>query len=432
MSRRSLSTVMVAATVLKRANDFALRVVSATFLLGLLSGVPVSSASTPAVSPDYAAGSALRPVSQSELEALLAKTARDLHVPGAVVHLRTPQAEFAAGYGTTRLGSGIRPRSHTFFRIASITKTMTSAVILQLAQEGKLRLGDRISKYVPGVPNGANITLAELLEMRSGLYDYTSAPEMAGFLDRHPTKVWTPEELLAIAFARPPNFAPGTAYEYSNTNYALLGLVAEKVDCRPLAMAMRERLFRPLGMRNTLLPPSTSNRIPDPYSHGYLYGSSSVVTTGIPNPPYDAKFLAAVEAGKIQPKDYTGVNHSFATAAGGVISTANDLDTWIRALVGGRVLNAKYQRIWRDSLKPATNGLDYGYGINRLRWGHNTFYLHGGETVGYNSEAGYDPVNRLTLVLWTNLTVSPTDKLTANALMLKVLDRIYKQSPLKP
>ena len=195
---------------------------------------------------------------------------------------------------------------------------------------------------------------------------------------------------------------------------------------------MRERLFRPLGMKDTLLPPSTSNRIPEPYTHGYLYGSSSVITTGIPDPPYTPAFIAAVEAGKIQPNDYTGVNPSFATAAGGVISTADDLETWIRALVGGRVLNAKYQRIWRDSLKPASNGLDYGYGINRFSWGHNNFYLHGGETVGYNSEAGYDPANKLTLVLWTNLTVSPTDKLTANVLMLKVLDRVYKQSPLKP
>ena len=387
---------------------------------------------TAAASPDSAAGSGLRPITRTALQALLAETARELHVPGAVVLLRTPQGEFTATYGTTQLGTQIRPRADTHFRIASITKTMTSAVILQLAQEGKLRLGDRISKYVSGVPNGHNITLAELLEMRSGLYDYTSAPEMAGYFDNQPTKVWTPRELLAIAFARPPNFPPGTAYEYSNTNYVLLGLVVEKVDRRSLATAMKERLFRPLGLKNTVLPARTSNSIPKPYSHGYLYGSSSVITTGIPSPPYTPAFIAAVEAGKIQPKDYTDVNHSFATAAGGVISTADDLDTWIRALVGGRVLNAKYQRIWRNSLKPAGGGLDYGYGINLLRWGHNTFYLHGGETVGYNSEAGHDPVNKLTLVLWTNLTVSPTDKLTANALMLKVLDRIYKQSPLNP
>ena len=427
MSRQLLSATLVVATVWRRTTAVAAKLVQAALLLGLLSGA--SAATEP---PASTPGAGLRPISRTALQALLAETARELHVPGAVISLRTPQGQFTATYGTTRLGSRIRPQAYTHFRIASITKTMTSAVVLQLAQEGKLRLGDRISKYVAGVPNGHNITLAELLEMRSGLYDYTSAPEMAGFFDHHPTKVWTPREVLAISFARPPNFPPGTAYEYSNTNYALLGLVIEKVDCRSLAEAMRERLFRPLGMKHTFLPPRTSNRIPEPYAHGYLYGSSSVITTGIPNPPYTPAFLAAVEAGKIQPKDYTDVNHSFASAAGGVISTADDLGTWIRALVGGRVFNAKYQRIWRDSLKPADNGLDYGFGINRLSWKHNNFYLHGGETVGFNSEAGYDPVNKLTLVLWTNLTVSPTDKLTANVLMLRVLDRIYKQSPLDP
>ena len=341
---------------------------AAALSLSLLSGVTLSSAAVATAALDSAPGTGLRPITQTALQALLAETARELHIPGAVILLRTPQGELTATYGTTQLGSTIRPRASTHFRIASITKTMTSAVILQLAQEGKLRLRDRISKYVSGVPNGHNITLAELLEMRSGLYDYTSAPEMAGFFDHHPTKVWTPRELLAIAFARPPNFPPGTAYEYSNTNYVLLGLVIEKVDCRSLAAAMEERLFRPLGLKNTILPARTTNSIPEPYSHGYLYGSSSVITTGIPHPPYTSAFLAAVEAGRIQPKDYTNVNHSFATAAGGVISTADDVATWIRALVGGRVLNAKYQRIWRDSLKPASDGLDYGYGINRFSW----------------------------------------------------------------
>ena len=146
------------------------------------------------------------------------------------------------------LGATTPPRADTHFRIASNTKTMTAAVIVQLAQEGKLSLGDPVSKYVPGVPNGDNITIAELLEMRSGLYNYTDAPELSASIDRDPTKVWTPDELLAIAFARPANSPPGTAYEYNNTNYALLGLVAEKVDGRPLATAMQDRLFAPLGM----------------------------------------------------------------------------------------------------------------------------------------------------------------------------------------
>jgi D-alanyl-D-alanine carboxypeptidase len=375
----------------------------------------------------------LRPINQRALQAIVRTSGRELHVPGALVLLRTPQGEFMAAYGTTRLGSRIRPKPFTHFRIASITKTMTSAVILQLAQEGKLRLSDPVSKYVAGVPNGKQITIAMLLKMRSGLFDYISSPEMAPFFDNDPTKVWTPQEVLAISFAHPPDFAPGTDYEYSNTNYALLGLIVQKVDRRPLATAMQKRLLGPLGLKHTMLPPSTSNRIPKPFAHGYLYGSSSAVTTGIPDPPYTPQFQAAIKAGTVQPKDYTGVNHSFATAAGGAVSTADDLATWIRALVGGRVLNHRYQRLWRAGPLPTgQGGLDYGFGINRLRWGPNALYLHGGETVGYNSEAAYDPTNKLTLVVWTNLTISPFDGPTANRLMLNVLDRAYKLSPLAP
>jgi D-alanyl-D-alanine carboxypeptidase len=196
---------------------------------------------------------------------------------------------------------------------------------------------------------------------------------------------------------------------------------------------MQKRLFGPLRLKDTVLPRSTSNRIPKPFARGYLYGSSSAVTTGIPDPPYTPEFQAAVEAGTVQPRDYTGVNHSFATAAGGAISTADNLGTWIRALVRGRVLGRRYQRLWRASPRPTgQGGLDYGFGINRLRWGPNAVYLHGGETVGYNSEAAYDPTNKLTLVVWSNLTISPSGGLTANRLMLDVLDRAYKLSPLAP
>src|SRR5437763_3143516 len=237
----------------------------------------------------------------------------------------------------TRLGDGVVAARASF-------SWMTSAMILQLAQEGKLRLSDPVSKYVAGVPNGDQITIARLLKMRSGLVDYIGA--LTPFLDNDPTKVWTPQQLLAFSFARPPNFPPGTDYEYSNTNYELLGLIVQKVGGRPLARAMQKRLFGPLGLKDTVLPPSTSNRIPKPFARGYLYGSSSAVTTGIPNPPYTPEFQAAVKAGTVRPKDYTGLNHSFAPAAGGAISTADDLATWIRALVGGRVLNRRYQRLW--------------------------------------------------------------------------------------
>ena len=358
---------------------------------------------------------------------------RELLVPGAVVVLRTPQGEFTVTSGTTTLGATIPPRADTHFRIASNTKTMTAALILLLAQEGKLRLGDPVSKYVPGVPNGDGITIAELLKMRSGLYNFTDAPELSASLDRDPARVWTPDEVLAIAYEHAPQFPPGTAYQYSNTNYVLLGLIAEKLDGKPLAGCLRDRLFGPLGMKDTLLPPGTSNTIPDPYSHGYMYGGSAFALVDKPYPP---EIQAAARAGKIRPNDYTGQNPSYSSAAGGVISTANDLATWVQALVGGRVLNADYQRRWLDAVQPQDpskpDGQRYGYGIAQLRFGPNTLYFHGGELPGFNSFIGHDPANEVTLVLWTNLTVSLDGRPTANALMLKLLDRIYVASPVPP
>ena len=154
----------------KLAFEFSLRV-AASFLVGLT--LLVAGCSRPGPS-------ALKPIDQAALQTMVDTTAKELLVPGAVVLLRTPQGEFTVTYGTTLLGATSPPRADTHFRIASNTKTMTAAVIVLLAQEGKLSLDDPVSKYVPGVPNGDNITIAELLEMRSGLYNYTNAPEFCG------------------------------------------------------------------------------------------------------------------------------------------------------------------------------------------------------------------------------------------------------------
>lgn len=403
----------------------------ASFLCG--AGLLIAGCST-VPTPSAQTASGLKQIHQAALQSLVDTTIKELLVPGAVVFLRTPQGDFTAASGTTQLNTTNPPGADTYFRIASNTKTMTAAVIMQLAQHDKLELDHPVSTYVPGVPNGDTITIGQLLEMRSGLYNYTNDPTVSASIDNNPSKVWSREELLAIAFARPANASPGTAFEYNNTNYALLGLIIEKVDRKPLAQAMQDRLFGPLKMPHTVLPARTVNTIPTPYSHGYLYGSSSVTLVG--EPPYSPEVIAAAKAGTLLPKDYTGVNHSFAEAAGGVISTARDLATWIKALVGGRVLNAKYQRFWLDSLKPEVaskpEGQRYGYGISQLSWGPNMIYFHGGETPGYNSKISYDPANDMTLIVWTNLPVSLDDQQTANTLWVKVLDHIYKVSPLTP
>jgi len=386
---------------------------------------------SPAAAAAAPGSSNLKPIDQAALQSVIAAAAKEMLIPGALVLLRTPLGEVVVSYGTTQLGTTSPPRPDTHFRIASNTKTMTAAIVVQLAQEGRLELDDPISKYVRGVPNGERITIAELLDMRSGLYNYTDAPELSAAIDRDPATVWTPRRVLAIAFARPPRFAPGTAYEYCNTNYALLGLVIEQLDGKSLARSMSDRLFGPLGLRHTMLPGPTTRTLPPPYSDGYLYGGASVALMG--EPPYSAATKAAARAGTLEPTDYTEVNHSFAAAAGGVVSTAADVAVWIEALVDGRVLDRAYQRRWRESLRPVDptkpGGQRYGYGISSFQWGPNRMLFHGGETVGFNSFIGHDPTNDVTLVVWSNLTVSLDDAPTANALMLNVLDQIYAVSP---
>jgi D-alanyl-D-alanine carboxypeptidase len=378
--------------------------------------------------------SALKPIDPAAFQAVVDAAAKELLVPGAVVVLRTPQGNYDAMVGTTKLGAQTPPDTNTHFRIASNTKTMTSALIVLLAQDGKLQFSDPVSTYVPDVPNGNNITIAELLKMRSGLYNYTSAPELAATLDADPTKVWTPREVLAIALRHPPEFPPDASYDYSNTNYALLGLIAEQAGGSPLAQQFQDRLFGPLGLQQTSLPAAADNSIPAPYSHGYMYGGSSYALV---DEQYPADMQAAARAGTLQPIDYTNQNPSYATAAGGAISTADNLATWIRALVSGNVLNADYQQQWLHSLQPEDpnkpDWQQYGYGISYQRFGANaSMYYHGGELPGFNSFIGHDADNDVTLVIWTNLTLSPDGKTTANALLPTVLDEIYTGLSLAP
>jgi D-alanyl-D-alanine carboxypeptidase len=163
---------------------------------------------------------------------------------------------------------------------------MAAAVIVQLAQEGKLRFDDPISKYVQDVPNGDNITIGQLLKMRSGLYNYSNAPEVAESLDHDPDKVWTSEELRAIAFKRPALFAPGAEFDYCNTNYLLLGLVAEKIEGQPLASIFQNRLFGPLGMKNTMLPPARQTPSPS-LTH-------MVTSTAVPHTPWWMRLIQPI------------------------------------------------------------------------------------------------------------------------------------------
>lgn len=391
-----------------------LRVLAVAMVLAL---APVAAAEPPP----------LHTIDPARLQTAVADAAAGLLVPGALVLVRTPQGSFTAAVGTTELGTSQPPTPQTHFRIASNTKTMTAALVVLLAQQGALTLDDPVSRYVPGVPGGDDITVAQLLTMRSGLYGYTDAPELAAALDADPSRTYTPAEVLAMAFARPPRFAPGAEFDYSNTNYALLGLVAERVTGTPLAVLFQERLLRPHGLTQTLLP--AGDELPAPYSHGYMYGGTSYALVDAEYPP---EVQAGARAGTLQPTDYTFQNPSYATAAGGAVSTADDLARWMQELVSGNVFDPQWHRRWLNSLVAedpgAPEGQKYGYGISYQKFGPQAaMYYHGGELPGFNSFMGHDPDNDVTLVIWTNLTVAPDGRTTANALLPVVLREIYRE-----
>ncbi|WP_258405289.1 serine hydrolase domain-containing protein [Shewanella mesophila] len=369
---------------------------------------------------------ALNPIDKAQMQATVEQLANEMLVPGAVVILRTPSGEFTSTYGVSSY-AGSEPTSLTqHIRVGSNTKTWVGTVILQLVQEKALKLDDPVSLYLSGVPNGEQITIAHLLTMRSGLHNYTTTLELNQTLDEQPTKAWTQDELLALSYQYPLDFLPGTEFGYSNTNTVLLGLVAEQLDGKPLAVIMQDRLFVPLGLQHTLLPDIHSNAIPSPFSRGYMYGNN-VLTM---DPPYmlPEEMQTEARAGVLAPIEQTHANPSWGWAAGAGISTANDLVIWVQALVNGDLLDADLQQqrlnsvVAIDSSNP--NSASYGLGIAKF----GQLYGHTGELPGYNTFMGHDPDNEVTLVVWTNLAPTIDGRDPATAIAASLINMLYKPS----
>jgi len=364
---------------------------------------------------------ALQKIDLATLDGIVKSVAENLQIPGAVAILKTPDGDLTVKYGTGARGQNnpVDPAEHV--RIGSNTKTMTGTVILQLVQEGKIKLDDPVSKFRSDVPNGDNITIEQLLDMRSGLFNYTETAELNQTLDDDPQKQWKPEELLALGFANPPYFPPGQGYHYSNTNIVLLGLIAESLDGKPLPQIFQSRLFGPLGLTGTSFPDTADDTIPAPYSHGYVFGTNMDTLT---DPALPEPMQAAAEDGSLQPNDVTNVNPSWAWAAGAGISTANDLVTWVQALVGGKLLGADLQAQRLASVQPTSpdsGSAEYGWGIAKM----GPMFGHTGELPGYNSFMGHDPVNKVTLVVWANLAPAANGQDPATTMAKEIIGKVY-------
>jgi len=251
------------------------------------------------------------------------------------------------------------------FRIGSVTKTFIATLVLQLVEDGKLGLDDTVERRLPGlVPGGRAITVRHLLAHTSGLPDYVDNDRVAGDRERR----WRPRELVSLATAHPAERPhPGETFAYSSTNYIVLGLIAEEAGRESLGRQLRKRLFEPLGLRHTSF---VLGEIRGRHVHGHRPPSHQGIVTG---PPADTSD---------EPAWWTW-------AAGGIVSTADDLQRFYAALLRGRVIGPALLREMQ-TLVPAGR-LRYGLGIATFptpcgpAWGH-TGNVQGTIAVAWNTK----------------------------------------------
>ena len=398
------------------------RLASCTLAVGILVVTACGTTSDEATPSTSEPTSSDRPAFADQLAPSIEQALQDNAIPGAVVLIeKGGEGRWVDTFGTARFGADVPLDPEAYFRVGSNTKTMTATVILQLVQEEKVGLDDPVAAYIEGVPNGDSITIEQLLAMRSGLPNYTYDPEFVS----NPQKAWRPEELLALAFAQPVNFAPGAQFEYSNTNYILLGLIIEQVTEMPAPQAFRERIFEPSGLTHTSLPALDDNTIPGPHPQGYMFLTEAATLDEIELTPDEQ---AAAFDGTLAPTDVTDWNPSPGWTAGSAISTAGDMAAYTRQLVTGGLLDAATQQLRLDSIQAVdpTNPDGPGYGLGLARIPPNLIG-HDGQIPGFVTLAAYDPDIDLLVVIVTNLYETPDQKLPAVKLLSPIVELFYSR-----
>lgn len=288
--------------------------------------------------------------------------------PGILAEVKDGPTRWFGSSGVADTATGRKLKSYDRYRIGSTTKTFTATVLLQLVGERRLSLDDTVEKWLPGVVrgnghDGGAITVRQLLNHTSGIFDYTNDPEVLaklvgqGFLDHRFDSV-RPKELVRTAMSHAPAFRPGTSWAYSNTNFILAGMIAEKVSGRSLATEVTRRIIGPLGLSGTYLP-GRSTSISGP--HGRAYSKLMEPDPGAPV------------------HDVTEMSATWAGSAGDMISTAGDINRFYGALLGGKLLRPAEQKEMFTAV-PTVNWIphtEYGLGMIAQKlscgvqvWGH--------------------------------------------------------------
>lgn len=318
---------------------------------------------------------------------------------------RAPSAAFAVIRGNDTLAYGAHglanvaawraPTATTVYEIGSITKQFTSAAIMKLVDQGRVKLDDDLSKYVPQFPlQRRSVSIRQLLNHTSGIHSYTSSPGWA--------KTWgaklSPDAIVKFVASDSFDFAPGTAYRYNNTGYVLLGMVIEKASGQTYANYLDAQFFKPLGLRQTSYCPSkTTNPV---FALGYSKGPTGTVR---------AQFM--------------DLSHPF--SAGALCSTIGDFVKWQRALDGGKVVSpASYALMSTADTLNSGRRINYGFGLVPGEFNGHRTVSHTGGIPGFATAATYVPDDSLSIVVYTNY-----DSESPNTLVQNLLRAAYGVAP---
>ena len=312
-----------------------------------------------------------RPLEAAELASEADRIVRFFHEQyqfnGAVLVSKNGEVAFQAAYGLADREWNIPNTTDTRFRLGSITKQFTAALILQLVEAGKVELQTPLSRYVPEYPGKVSdrVTIHQLLTHTSGIKSYTSMPNFRREVSRDP---YEPLDFLDVFAGEPLDFEPGEQFRYNNSGYFLLGVIVEKVTGKPYEDALEEHIFRPLGMKSSGF--DRAEVLIEKRATGY-----DARLDGYRNSPY--------------------LDMSLPYAAGSLYSTVEDLYRWDRALAEGKVLSDELQQLMfqqhvKIAKKPDAPSYGYGWFLREIdrpgSKGRKTLLVeHGGGINGFNT-----------------------------------------------
>lgn len=369
----------------------------------LLAGC-VPTAPEPTPKPTEAASVTLTDETRAQLQQLFDEGFASSGMPGAAAFVRIGDEtwEASTGVGDLATQEPFDPAAHV--RIASNTKPFTATAVLLLVDDGVITLDDTLEQHIPGIANGDRITVRQILQMSSGVWEFTSDNDLIGRWAADPMMPWSVDDTIALIRTHEPAFEPGEKVVYTDSNYVLLGRIAELASGLPMHELVQTRILDPLGLDDTRFPAPDEPGIPEPHQQGY-------------RPP--AEDLGALDT-LIPMGD---INPEVAWGAGNMTSTMADLAVWADALADGTLLSPELQAERIQSREFDGQTIQFGYGLGLIRLGD--FLGHDGAIMGYSSVVMRLPAEDATFVMVGNASTNSTTP--TMDIFLSVVQALYPE-----